>query len=54
MAEGSLPEDTDVLEAKHQIFGPIFVTVLAPDDPLGDDEADRVVELFLASRRQDQ
>ena len=53
VAEGSLPEDTDVLEAKHQIFGPIFVTALSPDDPLGDDEADRVVELFLASRRQD-
>ena len=53
VAEGSLPEDADVLEAKHQIFGPIFVTALSPDDPLGDDEADRVVELFLASRCRD-
>jgi AcrR family transcriptional regulator len=53
VAEGSLSEGTDVLEAKHQIFGPIFVTALSPDDPLGDDEADRVVELFLASRRRD-
>jgi AcrR family transcriptional regulator len=50
VADGSLPADTDILEAKHQLFGPIFVTALSMDEPLGDAEADRTVELFLCSR----
>lgn len=49
-----LPDDTDCMEAKHQIFGLILVTALEPPAPLDEAFADRVVELFLASRKCSQ
>lgn len=51
IASGELPADTDCVEAKHQIFGIILVTALEPPAALDEAFADRVVELFLASRK---
>ncbi len=47
---GHLPADIDREEAILQLFGPVLMAVLAHPRPLDDAFADRLVELFLASR----
>jgi AcrR family transcriptional regulator len=50
ISEGRLPVDTDLNEAKHQLFGPLISMALSPEIALDEAAADRVVDLFLTSR----
>lgn len=50
VAAGALPAETDLGEALFQPIGPLVVALMRPD--LVDDAyADRMVDLFFASRR---
>lgn len=48
---GAIPQDTDVIEAKHEIVGFIIMSALDPTCPMDDALADRVIDLFIAGRR---
>jgi AcrR family transcriptional regulator len=51
IADGELPPDTDRIEVMMQLMGPLTVAAMFNPDSLDDTLADRVVELFFASRR---
>lgn len=49
-AAGLIPGDTDIGEAKHQLVGFVIMSGLDATCTMDDPLADRIVELFLASR----
>jgi AcrR family transcriptional regulator len=51
IAAGELPPDTDIAEAVAQLAGPIMFRHLITREPVDHPFAERVVDLFLASRR---
>jgi AcrR family transcriptional regulator len=51
IADGELPPDVDRIEVMMQLMGPLTVAAMFNPASLDDTLADRVVELFLASRR---
>lgn len=50
IADGELPAGTDRIEVMMQLMGPLTVAAMFNPASLDDTLADRVVELFLASR----
>lgn len=48
---GLLPSETDIREAKHQLVGFVIMSALDVSCPMDESLADRIVELFLASRQ---
>jgi AcrR family transcriptional regulator len=50
IADGELPPDTDLAEASAQLMGPLFFRHLITHEPVDLPFADRLVDLFLASR----
>jgi len=48
--DGTIPPDTDIQEAFLQLLSPLVMAALMEPDSADDRLADRLVELFLASR----
>ena len=48
---GVIPQDTDILEAKHEIVGFVIMSALDPTCAMDDALADRVIDLFIEGRR---